>query len=393
MLVFLLITGILTSPLYLLPSGSVQIYHGILALMSLMALFHTGGLKTKPVVVLVVAFWAYLIIRQTLFIMASAEADIATLLYPTLNMAVFLGVYMVLTEVATPRAIKRVLAAIAAVLVFEIGYIFIENGSLTFFMHSNIRSTGTFNNPNQLGYFALLMGCAYVAISSTLQSTKWHGAFFVSLAYLLATISLSKAAMLAIAPLLLFSLTSWVGEIRSTLLKAFVFTIVPVLLILIALIAFSHFEGLMNSENEVIRRLALIGQDSDDTLIARGYALVLNPDERLVFGYGEGFYNMLYGNEVHSTLANVLTSFGIVGFLLFLAMLLHVVQFRILSQHFGLVSLVLAYGLTHNGLRNTLFWVFLAIIAWSAEQAGLADKKNKLSITTLGPVAQRRVRA
>ena len=380
MLKTLLVLGVLTSPLYVLPNGSVQIYHALLALMSLWAFFQTGGLKAQPVVFSAIAFWAYVIMRQSLFIMANAEASLATLLYPTLNLVVFLGVYMVLTEVLTPRGISSLLTAIAAVLVFETGYIFIENGSLTFFMHSNVRSIGTFNNPNQLGYFAVLMGCAYVAIATVTKSSRWLTVLFVSLAYLLAIISLSKAAMLAISPLLLLSLFIWGREMRSPLLQTVVFAMALVLVLLVIVFAYSQFDGLLGADNEVLRRLALIGQDSDDTLTARGYALILRPDARIIFGYGEGYYGMKFGNEVHSTLANVLTSFGIVGFALFSAMILYVVRFRVFSLHFALVSLAFAYGLTHNGLRNTLFWIFLAVIAWSVTQVRPVQSKQQVRV-------------
>ena len=380
MLKTLLVLGVLTSPLYVLPNGSVQIYHALLALMSLWAFFQTGGLKAQPVVFSAIAFWAYVIMRQSLFIMANAEASLATLLYPTLNLVVFLGVYMVLTEVLTPRGIRSLLTAIAAVLVFETGYIFIENGSLTFFMHSNVRSIGTFNNPNQLGYFAVLMGCAYVAIATITKSSRWLTVLFVSLAYLLAIISLSKAAMLAISPLLLLSLFIWGREMRSPLLQTVVFAMALVLVLLVIVFAYSQFDGLLGADNEVLRRLALIGQDSDDTLTARGYALILRPDARIIFGYGEGYYGMKFGNEVHSTLANVLTSFGIVGFALFSAMILYVVRFRVFSLHFALVSLAFAYGLTHNGLRNTLFWIFLAVIAWSVTQVRPVQSKQQVRV-------------
>ncbi len=380
--------GILTSPLYLLPSGSIQLYHAVLLLMTMFALIKVGGLPSKPVIISVIVFWAYVILRQILFIMANADASSTTLLYPTLNMVVFIGVYSVLTEVLSPRGIKSILFAIAAVLVFETGYIFIENGSLTFFLQRAERSVGSFNNPNQLGYFAVLMGCAYVSMATAAQSSKLYASVFVSLAYLLAVISLSKAAMLAIAPLLLLSFFSWGSGIRSTLIKAAIVTAILVLALVSIVILVSQFENLATSDNEVIRRLALIGQDSDDNLRDRGYALLLNPDERIIFGYGEGYYKMLFGKEVHSTLGNVMTSYGVVGFVLFSAMVLYIVRFRVFSLQFGLIMLVLAYGLTHNGLRNTLFWVFLAIIAWSAEQVPLARLKSKARVAAPRPAGR-----
>lgn len=383
--------GLLTSPLYLLPSGSIQVYHAILFVMTVAAFIKVGGLTPRPVVIFALAFWAYVIVRQILFIMATAEAAFTTLLYPTLNMIVFLGVYTALTEVIPPRGLKGILQAIAAALVFETGYIFIENGSLTFFLHNAERSIGTFNNPNQLGYFAVLMGCAYVSIATSINGSKLYASLFVSLAYLLAIISLSKAAMLAISPLMLLAFISWGRGIRSSLLKAAIIVSVLVLLALSIVLLASQFENLAQSDNEVIRRLALIGQDSDDNLIDRGYALLLNPDWRIIFGYGEGYYDMRFGNEVHSTLANVITSFGVVGFVLFSGMILSIVQNRIVSLQFGLLGLVFAYGLTHNGLRNTLFWVFLAIIAWSARYA--IDVKSKPSVCSVPSKSIQKMRA
>lgn len=376
MLKWLLILGIVASPFYLLPSGSIQVYHAVLALLALVVLLRPEGVKVSGVVIAAILFWAYVILRQSLYIMGHVEADLATLLYPTLNMAVFVGVYSWLSRGVTLGGQRQIMVAFAAVMALELAYIFLENQSVTFFLHSKLRSIGTFNNPNQLGYFSVLAGCSFLLLGSSGSASKPAILAGLALAYLLAVISLSKAAMLAISPLLLIALWGWGKEIKSNLFKAFIAAAAFTALAGMAAVAVSYWHGGPLLENEVIRRLALIGHDHDDTLLARGYALILHPDARIIFGYGEGYYKWLFGKEVHSTLANVLTSYGIAGFGFFATFLLYTVRFRLFSLHFALVSLVLAYGLTHNGLRNTLFWVFLAIVAWQAEKADTARHKG-----------------
>ena len=69
--------------------------------------------------------------------------------------------------------------------------------------------------------------------------------------------------------------------------------------------------------------------------------------------------------EIHSTFFIVLTNYGLIGFLIFSMLIL----FWILDikKAYGVRGLIcvcapcLLYGLTHNGIRFSMFWIMFSI--------------------------------
>src|SRR5262249_23015217 len=99
----------------------------------------------------------------------------------------------------------------------------------------------------------------------------------------------------------------------------------------------------------------------------RGYDRIVNNPEYLVFGAGEGGYirfaenTMIRSHELHSSGGTLLFCYGIAGTFLFLLFLFQIIR----VAHMRQIMIVLptaAYGLSHQGLRVTLFWVFLALM-------------------------------
>ena len=81
-------------------------------------------------------------------------------------------------------------------------------------------------------------------------------------------------------------------------------------------------------------------------------------------GAGEGAFDRLTNlkeKEFHSSLGNILMSYGIVG--LGLLLVFFFVVFRsspvINLVYFGLIML---YGITHMGMRDTMLWIFLGLV-------------------------------
>ena len=173
--------------------------------------------------------------------------------------------------------------------------------------------------------------------------------------------SLSKAAIIAI----LFYLIILVNKEDYKIL--FLLFVISLTIIITNLDSIDNFR--------FISRILSIGSDNDDNLEGRGYTVLLNPDFRILFGYGEGFMSKNYERpsflvnspeEVHSTLGGVLINYGIMGFILFVLFLLIIFKVSIKKfdflNSFALFSPFMIYGLTHNGIRFTIFWIFLALI-------------------------------
>jgi hypothetical protein len=114
------------------------------------------------------------------------------------------------------------------------------------------------------------------------------------------------------------------------------------------------------------RRVALLSRNPDDplSLWKRGYSRLVEHPEYLALGAGEGDFGRLTTRnekEFHSSLGNILMSYGVVGLGLLLAFFFVVFQSspRINLFYFGLIML---YGVTHMGMRDTMLWIFLGLV-------------------------------
>ena len=246
-----------------------------------------------------------------------------------------------------------------------------------FYTSTKLRALGTFNNPNQLGYWSLLMmACLGVALWGRRLRVLDIVALLTA-AYCIAH-SLSKAAMFAGALMLLVTVFSCRWH-RKAVLATVALALSP---------AVSNW-CVAESPNGLRARTsspafscawALLGNSKTNTLWERGYSrLVLHP-QYLAFGAGEGAFIRLSDEEndkeFHSTLGNVLMSYGVIG-LSFLLSLFFVVFRRATLSSMCLFLPLMLYGITHMGLRNTMLWVFLELVLPMASQCGREWRRRR----------------
>jgi hypothetical protein len=94
----------------------------------------------------------------------------------------------------------------------------------------------------------------------------------------------------------------------------------------------------------------------------RGYDRISNHPEYLIFGAGEGGYNrfdtFIDNHEMHSSFGTIVFCYGIPGIVLFTLFVFSLL--KKLPWFYLVYALPLfAYGVTHMGLRFTIFWVAL----------------------------------
>lgn len=247
---------------------------------------------------------------------------------------------------------------------------------------SGVRIKGGFNNPNQLGYYSVLTLAILLFTSQRLQvKIKWFIVGIFSSAILCFS-SLSKAAMLSYTGMLLFYLFS---KNKNKKLKKSLIAIFLILVIL-TIPAYIFNKDLITSNslfNSVKYRINSIGKDDDDSLESRGYSRIIEYPEYWIFGAGEGEYTRFGGQdiELHSTLGNVQVSYGIVGLGLFVGIIYNALK-NDRFRSWYIVTFIMLYGLTHNGIRNSLFWILLSLLAgfWNEVEY---DEKNRVTINDI----------
>jgi hypothetical protein len=247
---------------------------------------------------------------------------------------------------------------LAALLIQIVAILVLPSGGAT-------RSIGTFNNPNQLGYWGLLVLACFGLIKDRKPLSLLDIGMLVAAGYVIIR-SLSKAASISgallIAMIVLFC--GWrrgSGLLLAAILVAGVVTEVATGGYLGVVERFTKTEAISN----INQRLSSIGEQSDDSIEGRGYYRITDNLELMAFGAGEGDFARLDrdgdAKEFHSTPGNIIVSYGVVGVGLFL-FFLFVVFRRAPLTSLALFAPLMLYGITHNGIRGSLLWFFLALV-------------------------------
>lgn len=233
-------------------------------------------------------------------------------------------------------------ALIGSVLLQTLGSFVVGHGD-------DFRQTLWFNNPNQLGYYAILCATLFsILVTRVRLSSPVQGVFFAATAYL-AVLSLSKASMFAVVILAAVTLIS---RMKVLLVSA-------LLLVGANAVVFEEAEHRDRVEHRVTTNAG------DDNLAARGYDRIVNHMEYWFVGAGEGGkgrFDSVFPGELHSTFGTIAFSYGVPGTILFGLFLFGALR-RADAKTLLLLTPAFFYGLTHNGLRFTLAWIMLSVLA------------------------------
>lgn len=331
-----LLIYIFFSGLYLFPSGNPQVSDFILFIgISIIFLSGIPKNKTNSKIFLLISY----VFIVNLF-WSAYHADLTPVKYSLFyiyNSLVFIFVTYLFNK--NKVSFELMYLALFLSLCFEVILtIIIPSGA--------VRAVGGFENPNQLAYFSLLIMTSMCLLFNHVRS----GLLLISVSFSLVTylilISLSKAGIIS---LILLLAIFYIRSIKYLFIAIF--------------FGFLFFYSYDDQIYSAIERISGIGTDADDSAAHRGYDRIINNPELLFFGAGEGVYThfeSIWGGELHSTLGTLLFSYGIFGFSLFVYFLIFLKKAN--KYEIFLTLPIVAYGLTHNGLRSTLLWVFLAIL-------------------------------
>lgn len=215
------------------------------------------------------------------------------------------------------------------------------------------RGTLFFNNPNQLGYYALLAATLIALTHRRLQLRLLISSLTLVCCGVLAVFSASRAAAGGVAVLLVLMLFSNPKILVAACLAgaAVVSGIGPVA------------DAVEASHDRVLNRSA---HSEASFFQERGYDRIWRNQQYLLFGAGEGglsrFDDTAYvkNMEIHSSAGTILFSYGIVGALLFLVFTWRLIRGARARLVLALLPPLLYTG-AHQGLRFTMLWVVLAV--------------------------------
>lgn len=346
--------GVALLPVYLWGSGGIQLSH--LALAVAMVLFLVQ-FKVRVIgaesLLLGLAF--VVAIRESISVLAGESPwALMNVLYVVFSVGVFNLFRRWLAGEAHLRSLGK---AMIVALSIAVAGVMIKGYGITVDAEGG-RAIGTFNNPNQLGYFAVcifsISGFLFLnrQISPRVMLIMLAGSIFLAVA------SLSKAAMIGVA----FG-AAFMGYASSQSRRRFVIGSILAAMAIVGSVLL-YQSGSLDSL-QFVHRLRDIGGDSDDSFAGRGYSAIFEMGAlEFLMGFGAEGSRSLIGHEVHSTFASFFINYGAAGGILFL--LFHVAWLSRLWRQGGMITLMVVaaptvlYGLTHNGSRFTIYWILLA---------------------------------
>lgn len=217
---------------------------------------------------------------------------------------------------------------------------------------SGVRGALFFNNPNQLGFFALVCASLIALGKRALGFGSVKSGLGLTMCCYLALLSASRAAVIGCAMLLAFAMIANPRQIAVVGL---------VILGLVAIggptiDAFGHTE----------ERLAIDRYPHLSFFEERGYDRILAHKEYWLLGAGEGGTSrfadttLIGASEIHSSAGTLFFCYGVIGVAIFLVFLFRVAQGAPLGTQLILIP-TLAYTLAHQGLRSTPVWILFGV--------------------------------
>ena len=297
----------------------------------------------RRTVISLAVFVAYAITCNFVWVTLTSEWDFfKSSAFYAFNFAVFLG-YLVMLGERGDDWLRWTLYGFAATLVM-LAFLSIpfsdrvESGRLELF----------FVNPNQLAYHVLLCATIVVMLAPRYEVPRPVLYLLLLFAFYIELRTYSRAGVLGIALLAAIQIAH-----RPTL----------VTLLVLPVFVFALYLGLRALDTDLWeKRLETVEQSTtEDYLTDRGIDRIFRNPQYLIAGAGEG-YNLRFHHskfEIHSSAANLLFSYGIIGtglFLLFLRWLSVAAGLRLTL----LMIPALSYSLFHQGMRARPFWLLLS---------------------------------
>lgn len=359
----ILIIGVylIVCPFYFFDSGIPQPSHYMVSI-AFLAMFFSRGfsliLKEKVVHYLLLFLLLIIVINSVYYFKYYGDGNtfLLTSAYYVFNFLFFL-LFLKTLKQGSSQNIDKIVLFLLISLGVQVILAILDINKITQYIVTG-RSVIYFNNPNQLGYFALLTLTLFTVLPSRYRKNRLIVMGAIAGSVILAVVSSSRIVLLGLVVLALLSLHQL--DIK---LNFKYWILISVFGIVIALFL---------SKTEFIqKRISLVevrNNRQDTTGVSeaqiRGYDRIWLHPKNLVFGAGEGKYDRFKSQqkgELHSGLGTILFSYGIIGITLFLLFFYKIIAGNIF-YNFLLLTPILLYNLVHQGFRNPLFWGVLATV-------------------------------
>ncbi|MBM4273390.1 MAG: hypothetical protein FJ134_02870 [Deltaproteobacteria bacterium] len=364
-------------PIYIFPSGRPQLADVFILILMLYGLAGNHGkepfLMDKVFSLFPFIAWAVLI-NFAYFLMDPGDMPviwkIAELSYSFLLLYSFTLIFK--------RVIRTSLAYIYLGIVLSIFLAFLIKGSY----EETVRFALSFNNPNQLGYFSLLL-LGFGVLLIQFQKTRKENIFYligdiiiIIGGHLFALLASSRGAIMGIVIMDIWLAT----HIRN---KKVLFNVIFVAIVAVSVNIFLAPDFIEKRLYARPGKTYDMPEAADETQKRILHQFSIMSGVQYIIGRGGGSYsrdmdafNMVKGiGEVHNIFGDIFRCYGLIGLTMFSYWIFKIIwTTRVLSGTIWIWTAVLLYNMSHNGVRFRAFWLLIALML--AMVAAIRDEQK-----------------
>ncbi len=255
-------------------------------------------------------------------------------------------------------------------------------------IYGGFRYMGTFNDPNQFGYYILLSFCYIYIINIRYKNIKNVFLYLLISVYLIFECS-STGMFLGICAFLLLYIINFVTKIPIYLKKyklTFVLILTTTFILSLIILTINPLKNeilldkISNNHmvNRVIEKLNKLNTDNSkneiNLLEERGYDKIYYYPQYILFGAGGGKYERFektvhYG-EIHATFPSILFCYGIIPFLILIKWIY--IKLKGMKKDYLVAYIaLLVESFTLLNQRQALFWIIIMLYKY----INVEDKK------------------
>ena len=361
-------------PFYLFSSGGIQIseiFIVIAFLLTLVEKIPKDGVTKKMLKDLKILFIFILCVIIINFIYFDIYQNIEFLISTVQYILIFMGIYVFANKISDKKVLKNIYKITKINLIIQLLIYLTGMGRA----YDAFRYMGTFNDPNQFGYFIVLSAAFLYVIEDVLKIRKRAVVMYL-ISLILIFASASTGMLMAMTILFVLHIIrrikSIIKFISKNLGKIFVtaICIMAVVLVIVSNVDLKNLviETLEQSIQNMTIAERLQGkidkaESSNSSLIEeRGIDKLIKYPQYLIYGSGQGYFDRFtkaaFQIEVHSTLPGIWLYYGIVPLIILLIWIYESIKKVRLKYMIPYIALLIESFTLYNQ-RQLLLWIII----------------------------------
>lgn len=371
---FFIYLYLLLKPFYIFKSGGIQPSDLFLVLALLLLLISKKRNEIRRVLSSNLKYIIFIIcvvlINSIYYIIYNNSRFVLSTLY---YIFIFIGI-LLFSFVFNEKGRKKIVSKILKIdIIMQLIIYFLGFGRI----YVGTRYMGTFNDPNQFGYFIFICYMFIYLISLDTKETKGN-IFFLLISIFLIFKCASTGMLLGITVFLILQIIDILRKIfyfiNKNKVKIFVTIIffVPIFLIILLINNNNNFINIKNSfmMSRVMEKFSRVDNTNESNMSLyeeRGYDKFVYYPQYILYGSGEGEYNRFvkarHQGEIHATFPSILFYYGIFPFIILLSWIYDKIRKANIKVLIPLFALFIE-SFTLLNQRQVLFWVLILFISY-----------------------------